>query len=234
MFDILYSVFFDFLGYFIDIFLRLPGVILAITAHEFAHAFVANKLGDRSAKAMGRLSLNPIKHIDPVGFLCLVLFRFGWTSPVPVNSKNFKNQKLGLFLTTISGPLANLLLAFLGCFVFTAFTLLKPYCITEIYLRVPYTLTETIIGQFCLVNVTIAIFNLIPLPPLDGFKILSLIIPKHSYHAFMKYEKFFSLGFLIILLIDFYFFAYISDALLLGANFVLNKCFMPLFNMIFY
>ena len=130
MLDFLSSVFYDFLGYFIDIILRLPAVIIAITVHEFAHAFVAYKLGDNSAKAMGRLSLNPIKHIDPVGFLCLLLFRFGWASPVPVNSRNFKNPKLGLFLTTIAGPLSNLILAFGGCFVYTAFSLLAQFCNT--------------------------------------------------------------------------------------------------------
>lgn len=233
MLDFLSGVFYDFLGYFIDILLRLPAVIIAITVHEFAHAFVAYKLGDKSAKAMGRLSLNPIKHIDPVGFLCLLLFRFGWASPVPVNARNFKNPKLGLFLTSIAGPLSNLILAFGGCFVYTAFSLLAQFCTTN-FLVISYALISNAIGAFCLINVTLAIFNLIPLPPLDGFKLLSLIIPKHSYKAMMKYEKYFALGFMVVLLIDFYFFAYISDALLMGANFILNTCFMPLFNMIFY
>ncbi len=233
MLDFLKELFFDFLGYFIDIVSRFPAVIIAITVHEFAHALIATMLGDNSAKAMGRLSLNPIKHIDPVGFLCLLLFRFGWASPVPVNPKKFKNPKLGIFLTTLAGPISNLILAFFGCFVFTAFSLLAPFC-TNNFTVWAFALTSNVIGSFCLINVTLAIFNLIPLPPLDGFRILSLIIPRHSYKAVMKYEKYISLTFMIVLLIDFYFFAYISDALLLGANFILNQCFMPLFNMIFY
>ena len=93
--------------------LTVMAALVALTIHEFAHGYVAYKLGDDTAKSLGRLSLNPVKHLDPLGAMCMVLFHFGWAKPVPVNSRNFKNHKRGIILTSLAGPVSNLILAFI-------------------------------------------------------------------------------------------------------------------------
>lgn len=235
MLDFLRNVLDDFLVYFVDILLRLPAVIIAIAAHGFAGSLVARCFGDRTSKAYGRLSINPIKHIDPIGFLCLLLFRFGWASATPINTKNFRHPKLATFLSALAGPLANLLLAFLGCFLLVPFAIpsVIEFFNSEPALVWVYGILTSIIERFCLINTTIALFNLIPLPPLAGFRMLSIVIPKHSYKAVMKGEKYFALGFLIILLIDSYFFGYVGKGMKPFVDFILNDVFAKAVNIIF-
>lgn len=165
--------------------LILPGILIAITFHELAHGYSAYLLGDSTAKNQGRLSLNPLRHIDIVGFIFLLTVGFGWAKPVPINSYNFKNRKLGTIIVSIAGPATNFMLAIIGIIIFslTANS-------SELILRIVYTMI--------FYNVILGVFNLIPLPPLDGSKIIASLLPTKYEFMFYKYEKY--LYFLLILL----------------------------------
>ncbi len=234
--EFLVSVFRGFFGYFIDILLRLPGVIVAVLVHGFAQALVATAFGDKGPRASKKLTLDPLTHTDPIGFLSLLLFRFGWAYPVSVNMKGQNNPRLKRFLAILAGPVANLIFAFLGCFLLIPFAMPQviQFFNSQPALVWTYGIVTTLIQSFCLINANMAIFNMIPLPPLDGFRLLSVFIPRHAYKSMMRYESHFSLGFMIVLLVDYYFFGYISDALLMASNFVLNDCFAGLINFIFF
>ena len=145
---------------------RLPALLVAIVFHEYAHAQVADALGDPTPRYSGRLTLNPLSHLDPVGLLALWFFRFGWAKPVPVNPYNFRDQRRGMVLVAVAGPAMNLFLAFL----------------TMLVLRltgVSLSAAGPIVSQLLLYNVLLAAFNIIPVPPLDGSKILAGLLP-HS------------------------------------------------------
>lgn len=149
-----------------DMALMLPGIILGLTFHEYAHGMVAYRLGDRTAYDMGRLTVNPLAHIDPVGFILLFLAGFGWAKPVPVNPVNFRgDMRRGMLLVSLAGPGTNLLLA-LASAVVLGFSVLW---------RVPYL--DAIIYYMVQINVVLALFNLLPIPPLDGSKVLAGLLP---------------------------------------------------------
>ncbi|OPX83832.1 MAG: Peptidase family M50 [Pelotomaculum sp. PtaB.Bin104] len=149
-----------------DIALMLPAIILGLTFHEFAHGWAADKLGDRTARVMGRLTINPVAHVDPIGFLLLFIAGFGWAKPVPVNPYNFRGEiKQGMLLVSLAGPATNMLLAVASAVVYGAFYRLHWPYFTEIM-------------QYMIqINIVLAIFNLIPVPPLDGSKILAGLLP---------------------------------------------------------
>lgn len=161
------------------ILLVLPGILFAITFHEFAHGYVAYLLGDPTAKNNGRLTLNPIAHIDIVGFLMLIFAGFGWAKPVPVNPNYFKNRKLGMLYVSIAGPLTNILLA-----IILAITLglVLQFQLSELAVR--------IIVNGIMINLVLAIFNMLPIPPLDGSKILLSVVPEKWEYTVYKYEKY--------------------------------------------
>lgn len=166
-------------------------LFLVLPFHEWAHAFTASKLGDTGIKERGRLSLNPLSHIDPIGAVCMLLFGFGWAKPVPVDSRNFKNPKVGMAVTALMGPVANLVAAFAGLLVYDA-----------LFTFVPAFMSGNAVGVFfaqflafyIIVNVNLAVFNLLPIPPLDGSKILFTFLPDSAVQFCYRYQMFFFLA----------------------------------------
>lgn len=158
--------------------IRAVVVLLAISVHEASHGLVAYLLGDRTAKSMGRISINPLRHIDPIGALCLLIFGFGWAKPVMVNSYKFKNPKLGMSLVGLGGPLSNFILAFIGAMILRILIAVNFY--NEFILDFVFLLMS--------INIGLGVFNLIPIPPLDGSKIFLSLLPDRLYYDIMKYE----------------------------------------------
>jgi Zn-dependent protease len=154
--------------------------------HEYTHGWTAYKLGDPTAKASGRLTLNPLKHIDPIGALCMVLFRFGWSKPVPINEYNFERRELDTAITAFAGPASNLLVACLTALINWIF---KPD---------PNSIIGYLLFIFAMINISLAVFNLIPIPPLDGHKIVRAFLPKGLRYYWEQLEKF---SFIIIILL---------------------------------
>lgn len=165
----------------------IPSIILASTVHEYAHGWVAYKLGDYTAKAEGRLSLNPLVHIDPIGALMMVVARFGWSKPVPINEYNFQNPVLGTTLCAIAGPLSNLILALIMSGIF--------HLIGGLFMPL-----DLFLYVFIMVNISLMVFNLLPLPPLDGHKIVRGLLPEplRSYWESMERYSILILIFLLL------------------------------------
>ncbi|MHC1716688.1 MAG: site-2 protease family protein [Candidatus Dojkabacteria bacterium] len=166
----------------------IPSILIASTVHEYSHGLMAYKLGDPTAKAAGRLTLNPLTHIDPLGALCMVLFKFGWSKPVPINEYNFERRELGTALTALAGPLSNILMAIIIGIVNYIF---KPD---------PSSIFGTFLFTFAMINMALTAFNLLPIPPLDGHKIVRAILPKKLRYYWESLEKF-SIILLIILIV---------------------------------
>ena len=166
-------------NYLIDFLIVLPAVLIAISFHEFAHAAVAYVMGDPTAKNEGRLSVNPTKHIDPIGLLMLMIVRFGWAKPVPVNENNFKNRTMGSLLVSIAGISMNILIAIVA-FIILHFTqnLFQNYAYFEV------------MSSIIRINIAFAAFNLLPVPPLDGSKILVTLLPSKYRYMVYKYENY--------------------------------------------
>lgn len=174
---------------------RFIVLFTAITVHECAHGYVAYKLGDPTAKYSGRLTLNPIAHLDPFGALCMVLFGFGWAKPVPINPMYFRDSKKGSALTALAGPLANILLTFIS----TIFIALYFVFIYSKHVNFLTSFIYEVFIQLAVVNIGFAIFNLIPFPPLDGSKILGMFLSYQNYNKLLMYERF---GFPILMLLS--------------------------------
>ena len=173
-------------------------VLIILTVHEYAHAYAAYKLGDNTARSLGRLSLNPIKHLDPIGALCMLVFHFGWAKPVPINARNFKNPKRGFAIVAIAGPLSNIIFAFLSAFLYLLlFALFRDIKFTSEFLFKLADNTLLFVYLFHIINVGIGIFNLIPIPPLDGSRILNVVLPPKYYFGIMKYERNIYLGLIL-------------------------------------
>ena len=175
--------------------------LLCITVHELAHGYTAYRLGDNTAKEMGRLTLNPIKHIDIVGFAMIIFVGFGWAKPVPVYMQNFKHPKWYMAVTAIAGPLSNIILAVIVIFVYML--LPSPYggynSLLGVLLSDSSNLVAELIFRLALLNIALAIFNLLPIPPLDGSKVLFSLLPKKYYYKLMKYERYGMILLLILL-----------------------------------
>lgn len=171
-----------------DVLMRVMSVLviifLILPLHECAHGYIAYKLGDTTAKNSGRLTLDPIPSIDPIGALGILLFGFGWAKPVPVNPANFKNPKRDMALTALAGPVSNLLAATVGGLIFNSILLFSSY--------IPVKLMVFIVAFFkyyMLINIGLAVFNLIPLPPLDGSRIAAAFMSDKMERNYYKYQN---------------------------------------------
>ncbi len=184
-------------------------VIFSLSVHELSHGFAAYKLGDPTAKFDGRLSLNPLYHLDPWGTLSMLFFGFGWAKPVMINPNYFKNLKRDTALVSLAGPISNFLLAFLGMFgLLYLYPLTRSLYVFEFF------------SIWVIANISLGVFNLIPIPPLDGSKIFLSLLPRKMYYEILRYEQF---GF-IILVIALY--LNVLDPVL---DFLINKIYALLF-----
>ena len=177
-----------------EIILLIPAILIALTIHEFFHGYAAFFLGDRTAKWDGRLSLNPIKHIDPIGMLMLLVVGFGWAKPVMVNPYNLRNPKRDMAVIALAGPVSNFVTAFFAMFFAQFFWVSGWLGFGPVG---GYTITFFLL--LFQINVVLGVFNLIPIPPLDGSKILGMFMPHHMYWRYMNFRYWFIV--LIVLLI---------------------------------
>lgn len=178
-----------------DAALRVAAIFLCLTVHETCHGLAAYVLGDPTAKSMHRLSLNPLRHIDWFGLVMMFAAGFGWAKPVPVNPRYFKRPKQGMAVTALAGPISNFLLA-----------LLMIGCSKLIYLFAPYTTAWDMVFYFCLyeaapLSIGLGLFNLLPIPPLDGSKVVAVLLPDRAYLQLMRYERY---GIWVLLLLSWF------------------------------
>lgn len=187
---------------FIEFFLKLLAAMTVIfiisPLHECAHGLVAYKLGDRTAKDSGRLTLNPMAHFDLMGALGILFLGFGWATPVPVNPRNFKNPKAGMALTAIAGPISNFIAAFIGCLTFRILTIFSTSLNPTLF-----NVLSIFLFYYIRLNVGIGVFNLIPVPPLDGSRILAFFLSNEAMYKFYSYQLQLSLGLMILIAVGF-------------------------------
>lgn len=188
-------------------------IFLTLPIHEFAHGFVATKLGDPTPRYQGRLTLNPLAHIDYLGALCILIFGFGWAKPVSVDMRNFKNPKVGMAITALAGPMSNIIVAFIAIVIRSFITLFLSAYTIGYYLY----LLCIFIAQ---INVSLAVFNLIPIPPLDGSRILNAVLPDRVYYKLMRYERYLIWGVFALIYLGVLDrpLSYLSGAILTGLN----------------
>ena len=199
-----------------ELLVRIPVLLLVLTVHEVAHGYVAMRLGDPTARNFGRLSMNPLKHIDPIGALCMFFFRFGWAKPVPINTRYFKNPRRDMAISAAAGPASNLLMAFVGVIVFYFSAYFIGFRGEGISFVLRYSFIEQVLPSvefadrfqfvwllfvqtFVFMNLSFGFFNLIPVPPLDGSRIFLQFLPPKYYFGIMKYEQYIMLGLFVLL-----------------------------------
>lgn len=211
----------------IGLLLTIPGVLIAITFHEFAHAFAADKLGDDTPRLQGRLSLNPIDHLDPVGSLMLLFAGFGWGKPVEVNSRNF-NRDITVdkanAIVSIAGPLMNFILALVFALIYGA---CSKFLNVQIASSQVLQIVMTIIAYTISINIGLGVFNLIPLPPLDGSKVIKPLLPTNAKIWFENHEDIFYIVFVVLWITG------IAGNIILPVIRVVNNLIMQLVNIIF-
>lgn len=181
-------------GRLLQIAIQLLAVVAILPIHEFAHAYIADKLGDTTARGMGRLTINPLHHLDLFGTVCLIFTGFGWAKPVPVNPGAFRNPKRGMALVAAAGPISNFLLALV-------------YMIVDKLLMIFFGADSSGVGYYLIqifyiltyISVSLGIFNLLPVPPLDGSRIAGLFLPDKAYFGLMRYERYISIAIFLLL-----------------------------------
>lgn len=212
--------------FLIELLYLVPCVLITLSVHEAAHAFAALKMGDESQRYRGRISLNPFRHVDPIGFLLLLVVGFGWAKPVNVNPYAFKNPKKGMALTALAGPVSNFLLTFVGMFLCYLFTYVQYVSGAEGTASLVLYILMQFFYYLAIMSAGLGLFNLIPLPPLDGSRVVSAFLRGRAYDAYAQLERY---GFLIlagILLIGNYLPALdiIGNGLTVARGWIINAC----------
>ncbi len=173
--------------FLIKLMIQLPPLLMALTFHEFSHGYIAYKLGDDTAKRQGRLTLNPIAHLDIIGAIMLFIANIGWAKPVPINPYNFKDFKRGTALTAAAGPAANAIIAIIFAVIYN---MIFKYAPNEMYMNSQwYAFAEIFVKYTIFINLALGIFNLIPIPPMDGSKILGGFLSDNAYFKYTAKEK---------------------------------------------
>ena len=234
----------------ISLLLMIPGVLLTLAVHECAHGWMSYQLGDPTARNFGRLTLNPIKHIDPIGFLCMVFFRFGWAKPVPVNARYYKKPRRDMALVAAAGPLSNVIMM-----VAALFLVYLSYFIYAVSAKDAYSfgyfwylwqgaegflfpeavgaklmfLWFTFLMNLAILNASLAVFNLLPIPPLDGSRIAFIFLPVKFYFGIMRYERYIQIAMFALLWIGVFdeILIEVTYGLLNGATFLIRL--IPIF-----
>lgn len=180
---------------FQDLIIQIPVFLFALTIHEVSHGYVASRCGDQTARMQGRLTMNPLKHLDPLGTLAIFLIHFGWAKPVPVDPRNFRNPHRDMMLVSLAGPLANLATMVVSLLVLIVLVSLGP--------AIPTFVAEPLMAMFylsCWINFILAIFNMIPIPPLDGSKVLMGLLPPRYAQQLARLD---GAGFILIMILAF-------------------------------
>lgn len=204
----------------------IPTLFIALPVHEYFHAYTATKLGDPTPRSLGRLSLNPMRHLDPIGAVSLLLLGFGWAKPVPVDSRYFAHPRRGMALVAASGPLSNLVMSLIGGFLYLGCYRIS-YIIaagTGIVLAAKFFYyLSYFFYVFHFVNLTLCIFNLIPLSPLDGSHLLSLLLPAKANYWIARHQKQLYLGLMAWLLLGSFAYRFLLRIPLIGGNPILRN-----------
>ena len=184
------------MGNLIDYIYIVPAALIAIILHELSHGLMSYWLGDPTPKRQGRLSLNPFKHLDLVGTLCLIFFHVGWAKPVVINPEYYKKKRLGMFLVALAGPFTNIIVCITSMVIYAGF--IKISLNLDFYNQNLFYIIGTFLMTIAMINLGLAIFNLLPIPPLDGSKILGSFLKGEVYEQYMKYQQY---GFIILALV---------------------------------
>lgn len=223
----------------IQLLLSVPIVLFALSFHEAAHAFAAYKMGDRTAFNLGRMTINPAKHLDVWGTLCMIVFGFGWAKPVPINARNFENPKKGMAISAIAGPLANFFLGTISTVLWVLMYYLGLKVIitgqTSEFVINLFSVIHTFFFWSAMYNFVFTVFNLIPVPPFDGSRFFGIFLPTKLYFQIMKYERYTFLAvFAINLILSRIFGIYMTSFIAEKLMWLIAKPFDLLFAKIFF
>ena len=186
-------------NYLFNLCIKALVLVTCLPIHEYAHAYVAYRLGDPTAKNQGRLTLNPLAHLDPLGAIAMLFAGFGWAKPVPINPYYFKNPKAGMAISSLAGPISNILVAFV---LMVAYKLMLYSPLFSLGIG-PVSTLAVVLVYMIQINLSLAVFNLLPIPPLDGSRLATYFLPQHIYFKVMQYERYIFFALMLVLVLGF-------------------------------